>query len=168
VDLAEVVSDTLRSLEVSLRHRGFHLTFESQAGPPVEAEVDTDAVAQAVANLVDNAVKYSDGAREITVRLAREGNEAVISVEDHGIGIAADEQDKIFERFHRVRTGLVHDVKGSGLGLSIVRHVVQAHAGRVRVASEPGRGSTFFIHLPLSAADRPDAAALTEVPADGV
>jgi len=168
VDLAEVISDALRSLEVSLRHKGFQLAFEAPAVPLSEAEVDPDAVAQAVANLVDNAVKYSNGAKEIKVHLGREGDEAVISVEDHGIGISPDEQDKIFERFHRVSTGLVHDVKGSGLGLSIVSHVVKAHAGRVRVESEPGRGSTFFIHLPLRAVDRPGAAALTAAPADGV
>jgi two-component system phosphate regulon sensor histidine kinase PhoR len=65
------------------------------------------------------------------------------------VGIAADEHERIFERFHRVSTGLVHDVKGSGLGLTIVRHVAEAHGGRVSVESEVGAGSTFRLHLPV-------------------
>ena len=107
-------------------------------------------MAQAVANLVDNAVKYSDGAKQVTVTIERAGNEVVVHVQDRGIGISADEQEKIFERFHRVSTGLIHDVKGSGLGLSIVSHIVKAHRGTVTVKSEPGRGSTFTIRLPLA------------------
>ena len=71
-----------------------------------------------------------------------------IAVRDRGIGIARDEQRRIFERFHRVGTGLVHDVKGSGLGLSIVHHIVAAHGGRVTVVSEPGKGSSFTMLLP--------------------
>jgi len=70
-------------------------------------------------------------------------------VRDWGMGIPRDEQEKIFDRFHRVSTGLVHDVKGSGLGLAIVRHVVSAHGGAVEVDSRPGQGSTFSIRLPL-------------------
>jgi signal transduction histidine kinase len=71
-------------------------------------------------------------------------------VRDFGIGIARDEQRRIFERFHRVGTGLVHDVKGSGLGLSIVHHIVAAHGGAITVDSEPGKGSTFTMRLPVA------------------
>ena len=94
-------------------------------------------------------VKYSNEERSIEVKLDRTNGEAIISVTDHGIGIPRDEQERIFERFHRVSTGLVHDVKGSGLGLSLVRHIAEAHGGSVAVESEVGRGSTFTIHLPL-------------------
>jgi two-component system phosphate regulon sensor histidine kinase PhoR len=76
----------------------------------------------------------------------------VLSVCDRGIGIPRGEQEKIFDRFHRVGTALVHEVKGSGLGLSIVRHIVQVHGGRVEVESDPGKGSTFSIVLPLAGA----------------
>jgi signal transduction histidine kinase len=76
----------------------------------------------------------------------------VVAVHDHGVGIPREELGKIFERFHRVGSGLVHDVKGSGLGLSIVHHIAAAHGGRVTVVSEPGRGSTFTLHLPAAGA----------------
>jgi signal transduction histidine kinase len=167
VDLSDVMSDTLRSLEVSLKHKGFALTYESPADPLPLLTIDPDAIAQAVANLIDNAVKYSNGANRIKVGLERRPDEMVISVRDYGIGISRDEQEKIFERFHRVSTGLVHDVKGSGLGLSIVSHIVSAHGGKVEVESELGKGSTFSIHLPLGAKSR-GAVPLTAAPMDQV
>ena len=155
VDLEELVSETLRTFGVRLRQSGFRVVFHGPEAPLPPVRLDPMAVAQSMSNLIDNAVKYSgepgDENREIAVTLRREGNEAVISVRDHGIGIPRDEQKKIFDRFHRVGTGLVHDVKGSGLGLSIVQHIVQAHEGRVTVESRIGEGSTFSIHLPLAA-----------------
>jgi signal transduction histidine kinase len=149
-DIIELVSDTLRTLELSLKHKGFRLDLHTPAEPIPPVDVDVDALAQALANLVDNAVKYSDGGKEISVSVQRNKSDVVIAVKDQGIGISPDEQHKIFERFHRVSTGLIHDVKGSGLGLSIVNHIVKAHGGSVVVESELGRGSTFFIRLPLS------------------
>jgi len=95
-------------------------------------------------------MKYSAETRDIRIGLDRQGDVAVLSVADRGIGIARGDQQKIFDRFHRVAGGLVHDVRGSGLGLSIVDHVVRAHGGRVTVDSDPGRGSTFVVHLPLA------------------
>ena len=83
---------------------------------------------------------------------------AMVAVRDHGIGIPRSEQAKIFERFHRVPTGLVHDVKGSGLGLAIVRHIVEAHGGRLTLVSAPGEGSTFTLRLPLRPAVNAEAA----------
>ena len=147
-DLAEVVAETLSSFEVRLKQSGFRVTFE-RPDAAVPVRIEPGALAQSVANLVDNAVKYSNGSREIVVEVAREDGDAVLSVQDWGVGIPRAEQEKIFDRFHRVSTGLVHDVKGSGLGLAIVQHIVQAHGGRVRVSSRPGQGSTFAIHLPL-------------------
>ena len=154
-DLGEVVADVLRTFQVRLSHTGFRIDLDAPAEglPPVR--MDAAAIAQAFHNLLDNAVKYSGDSREIHVRLRRDGGEVVVAVQDHGVGIAPSEQEKIFDRFHRVGNSLVHDVKGSGLGLSIVRHVVAAHGGRVVVESQPGHGSTFSIRLPVDGAAEP-------------
>ncbi len=151
-DLESVVTETLRTFRVSLAQSGFTIDYHPPAAPlPLPLlQLDAQAVAQAVGNLLDNAVKYSGESRRVEVGVRREGEQAVVWVKDHGVGIPRDQQDKIFDRFHRVSSGLVHDVKGSGLGLAIVRHSVEAHGGRVEVESRAGAGSTFFICLPLA------------------
>lgn len=155
VDVSELVSETLRTFGVRLRQNGFRVVFDGPSSPLPPVRVDPGAIAQSLSNLLDNAVKYSyqTESKEIRVGLRREGDSVAISVQDHGIGIPRDEQKKIFDRFHRVGTGLVHDVKGSGLGLSIVQHIVQAHGGQLTVESRAGEGSTFFILLPIEAPD---------------
>lgn len=148
-DVRDVVCETLRTFEVRMRQNGFDIVVTGAETPLPPARIDAGAIAQSLSNLLDNAVKYSGDKKEVTVGLRRDGNWIVISVRDHGVGIPRDEQEKIFDRFHRVGTGLVHDVKGSGLGLSIVRHIVEAHQGRVTVESRPGEGSTFSLWLPI-------------------
>jgi signal transduction histidine kinase len=111
--------------------------------------VDFESMSLALTNLLDNAMKYSGEAKEIEIRLEQRDGFVRLAVTDHGIGIPREEQKKIFEKFYRVSTGLVHDVKGSGLGLSIVQHIVEAHCGKITVESEAGQGSTFMIHLPV-------------------
>ena len=159
-DLRDVVEPVVHSFAVRLEHEGFELDFVPPARPLPAVAVDRDAIGQALHNLLDNAIKYSGDVRRIGVTLGREGNEIVLAVQDHGIGIASAEQRKIFDRFHRAGSTLVHDVKGAGLGLSIVQHIVHAHRGQVTVESEPQRGSTFRIHLPVSASATPPGAAL--------
>lgn len=153
-DVRRVVESTLQSFDMYLKHSGFtaSLDLPDEALPWIEA--DREALGLALHNLLDNAVKYSGEARAIEVRLARAGDEIVVAVRDHGVGIPAGEQRKIFDRFHRVSTGLIHEVKGSGLGLSLVQHIVQVHGGRITVDSEPGRGSTFTIRLPIGSEAR--------------
>jgi two-component system phosphate regulon sensor histidine kinase PhoR len=148
-DAGEVVAETLRTFEVRLRQDGFTVVFERPDAPLPPVRIDAGAIAQSLSNLLDNAVKYSRDNKGIAVSLGRRGDSIVIAVRDHGIGIPRDDLSKIFDRFHRVSTGLVHDVKGSGLGLAIVRHIVEAHHGHVEVDSRPGEGSTFSIHLPI-------------------
>jgi signal transduction histidine kinase len=149
-DIREVLTSTVKAFEVRLSQRGFDIDLSAPAKPIPKAALDADAIGLAVTNLLDNAVKYSGDSKRIEVRLGYLDGDISISVTDHGIGIPRDEREKIFEKFHRVGTGLVHDVKGSGLGLSIVKHIVDAHNGRVTVDSRIGAGSTFTIHLPVS------------------
>jgi signal transduction histidine kinase len=149
-----VVVDTLKTFDVVLEQNGFTLNLEKPSFPLPQVVIDPDAIAQALINLLDNAVKYSSGSKEIGVKLAEHGDTVMISVIDHGVGIASEEREKVFEKFYRVGNCLVHDVKGSGLGLSIVKHIVEAHHGRVTVESEPGRGSAFIIHLPVDQSAR--------------
>jgi signal transduction histidine kinase len=148
--IESVVADTLKTFEVVLEQNGFTLNLERPSLPLPQVVIDPDAIEQAFINLLDNAVKYSGDSKEIEVRLAEQGDIVTISVIDHGVGIASEEREKVFEKFYRVGNSLVHDVKGSGLGLSIVKHIVEAHHGRVTVESAPGSGSKFIIHLPVN------------------
>ena len=154
-DVVELVEQTVAAFEMPLRDRGVAISLDAQPAPPLL--LDRDAIAQVLMNLLDNAVKYSNGRAAIDVRVAAVGDEVHIAVRDRGIGIPPSEQKKIFEKFYRAGSTLVHDVKGSGLGLSIVQHVVRAHGGRVEVESTPGEGSTFTIVLPAA---RPEHAAV--------
>jgi signal transduction histidine kinase len=115
--------------------------------PPLK--VDREAIARSLLNLVNNAVKYSSSDKYLGVTVYRSNGSVKLQVADHGIGIPPAEQHKIFEKFYRVGDPLVHNTKGSGLGLSLVRHIVLAHGGEVSVDSTPGKGSVFTITLPV-------------------
>jgi len=115
-------------------------------GPGPYVHVDPAAIEQALANLLDNAVKYSDTIKEIAVRVRNDHHWAIVEIADRGVGVAAADQDRIFDRFYRASSGLHRP--GFGLGLPIVRELVEAHGGRVDVTSVPGAGSTFRISLP--------------------
>jgi signal transduction histidine kinase len=148
-DVTEIVEETLKSFDVRLNQNGFQVHLEMPETPLPLAKIDSAAIAQALVNLLDNAAKYSGEEREIKVRVAQKEGFITIAVTDYGVGIPVQEQEKIFEKFYRVSTGLVHDVKGSGLGLSIVKHIVEAHQGKVSVKSRQGDGTTFTIYLPI-------------------
>ena len=147
-DLAELVRNTLESYRFQIEQNGF--AFEENIAsdiPPVN--VDREAIARSLLNLVNNALKYSKDQKFIGVSLYRSNGGVKLEVRDRGIGIAPAEQDKIFEKFYRCGDPLVHNTKGSGLGLSLVKHIAQAHGGNVFVESTPERGSKFTIALPI-------------------
>ncbi len=148
-DLKRVVADALEIFEPQFKQGGFAVTVDMpEAMPPVE--MDSQAIAQCVINLVDNAVKYAGDTKEIAVRVSADGDgRARVAVTDRGIGVAPRDAERIFEKFTRAETGLVHNVKGSGLGLALVRHIARAHGGDVVLQSIPGAGSTFTLELPL-------------------
>lgn len=115
----------------------------------VEIYADQNHFANAVFNLLDNAIKYSSESPQIKLELSVVGKELSIAVSDKGIGLNRDEQRQIFDKFYRVPTGNLHDVKGFGLGLNYVKYMVEAHQGKIDLDSAPGEGSTFTITLNL-------------------
>jgi signal transduction histidine kinase len=143
-----LVRDTLEAFAYPLEQQGFEVKVNVARDLP-EVPMDADAVGQALANLVDNAVKYSSTERVITVEARREGERLALSVADRGIGVPPAEHARIFEKFYRVGQSETQGRRGSGVGLALVRHVVQAHGGEVTVQSAPGRGSRFTLWLPL-------------------
>jgi two-component system sensor histidine kinase SenX3 len=114
--------------------------------------LDADAVGQALANLIDNAIKYSDDERALTVDARVADGWLILAVSDRGLGIAPEEQPKIFEKFYRVGRSDTQGRRGSGVGLALVRHIAEAHGGTIAVESVPGEGSRFSLRLPLGGA----------------
>ncbi|PYS58886.1 MAG: sensor histidine kinase, partial [Acidobacteria bacterium] len=148
-DIADLVRNTLDSYRYQIEQQGFALQESIDSSLPV-VRVDREAIARAVVNLVNNALKYSAEEKFLGVKLYRDNGAVKLEVEDHGIGIARRDQSKIFEKFYRTGDPLVHNTKGSGLGLSLVRHITEAHGGEIAVESTPGKGSRFILSLPLA------------------
>jgi signal transduction histidine kinase len=146
--LGEIVSTTMERVQ----HKGFEIRLELQEGlRPIQA--DRASLTQAIHNLLDNAVKYSAARKEAVVRVYSNRESLVIAVQDFGIGIESQEINRVFERFYRGGDQLTRAVRGSGLGLTLVKQIAEAHGGTVQVESEPGEGSTFSIRLPLERMD---------------
>jgi signal transduction histidine kinase len=139
-------------MQYPLEQQQFTLNVVVQDGLP-PANVDRDAIEQAILNLLSNAMKYSGDARVIDLELAGTNGEAQIRVADRGVGINPEELLKIFEQFYRVPTKDNEGIPGTGLGLTLVQHITEGHGGRVTVESVAGEGSTFVIHLPLKDID---------------
>lgn len=148
VDLRGIIRATVRAISPVAENRGLSVLL-AIPDKPVMVMGDEDALAIVVNNLVDNAVKYTSQGGSVKVSLRYDGGEALLSVEDSGIGIPEADLDRIFERFYRVDKARSRELGGTGLGLSIVKHILLAHGGRVAVESELGRGSQFSAWLPL-------------------
>jgi len=147
-NLTEVVEDIIKTYDYHLKSKGFACTLSFQKDLP-NVLIDTTAVSEALINLLDNAIKYSNGSKEIELRVGSDMNEVFIEVKDYGLGISTENQQYIFDKFFRVPTGAVHNAKGTGLGLTLVSRIMDAHGGSVKVESQPGEGSSFKLVFPI-------------------
>jgi PAS domain S-box-containing protein len=147
-DLGQLVRNTTKAMEaLSDRHR----LVSELVTEPLVATLDAKRVEQVLRNLLDNAIKYSPAGGTVTVQVYGDQQQILLAVSDEGIGIPAEEWDRIFERFHRVENEITRRLRGAGLGLAVCRGIVEAHGGRIWVESQPGAGSTFCFTLPVQA-----------------
>jgi signal transduction histidine kinase len=148
LDAARLAHDVTEEFLREANGNGFSVECASDSGThPVSA--DPEALSRALWNLLDNAVKYSGGNHEIAVQVARANGTVSIAVRDHGIGIPTSEQETIFQKFVRGKASMSGGIQGTGLGLAMVRHIVEAHGGTVNLQSAEGKGSTFTMVLPV-------------------
>lgn len=148
LDVHALIQDVVRSSGMQVSRRNGRIDLELKADIH-HVNGDRIHLTNLLYNLIDNAVKYTEQEPRIRITTTSNDEGVTISVMDNGIGIAASEQRKIFDRLYRVPTGNIHNAKGFGLGLSYVRTVVERHRGRIRLESTPGRGSTFHIFIPF-------------------
>ncbi len=148
-EVGRIVNEVVEAYRFQIEQQGFALEVDVPEGLP-EIQLDHEALGQALINLVNNAIKYSQHEKRIKITARHADGRILLAVADRGIGIVKAEQKKIFEKFYRAENSLVHDTKGSGLGLALVRHIMDAHGGSVELESAPGKGSTFTLVLPVA------------------
>lgn len=148
--LNDLILDVVESLSVLDIAASIHLTAELQVDQLLDVTGDESQLVRLIANLVTNALQYTPAGGKVTVTLAQEDQQALIQVQDTGVGIAAEDQAHIFDRFYRVNRDRSRHTGGAGLGLAIAQAIVQAHRGTIQVQSAPGKGSIFTIHLPIT------------------
>lgn len=148
-DLNEVVIEVYQSYSYHLYNKGFDFEYEPGIDIP-KIVIDREAVAEAIVNLLDNAVKYSGDTKFIKMVIGSENDSVFIEVQDKGIGISEADQQKVFDKFYRVSSGLVHTTKGTGLGLSLVKQIMDAHKGNIILKSKVDEGSSFKLLFPIN------------------
>jgi two-component system, OmpR family, sensor kinase len=153
VALAPILDEALRRVAPDARRRSVRVALAPS--PSLVARAAPGATGLAIANLLENAVKFSPAGGDVVVRVVAEGDDAVIMVVDHGPGVDDDEVERLFERFHRGTASQSSDAPGVGLGLAISRALVERQGGRIAVTSTPGGGATFSVRLPLAAGSTP-------------
>ena len=146
-DVPEAVRDALEECKPLIESGGFTVETDFPDGLP-QVMADAGALSTAMQNLIANSIKYSDGSKWIKISAANGGDRLKIAVEDKGMGISGDELRKIFEPFYRSKVVVDAQISGNGLGLNLVKKIVEAHGGKVSVESSPGKGSVFTIELP--------------------
>ena len=148
VDLHELIRQAVDHLSLQVHQREGTISTQLDASHPV-IQGDHNHLSNVIHNLLDNANKYSDHSPEIAISTINMNGGIQIMIEDKGIGMTKEDQKHIFDKFYRVHTGNLHDVKGFGLGLSYVKAITSAHQGSIEVKSELGKGSKFSIYLPV-------------------
>ena len=143
-DIHELIREVVKNNQVAVESKGGKVHLELNAKSTVK-KVDRLHLTNVIYNLLDNAIKYNDSIPVLTITTTDHGSDLRISVSDNGIGIRTEDQGKVFHKFYRVPTGDLHDVKGFGLGLNYAKLIVEKHGGKISVASEVGKGSTFVI-----------------------
>lgn len=147
-DLNSILDKILNTYKFHLQNKGFNLIYKkSENIEPIYA--DEEALSEALINLIDNAMKYSKETKEISITTGNEKDNSYVEIRDKGIGIKEEEQKKVFEKFYRVSTGLIHTVKGTGLGLTLVKQIIDMHHGTIDLKSKYGKGSTFKLSFPV-------------------
>ena len=145
--VCEPVRSVVKFLETLAQEKNIQII--TDCDPSLEIEINRQLFEQALSNLLDNAIKYSEKGSEVCVTAHKSNHEALIEVKDKGCGIPRDQLPRIFERFFRVDRARARDTGGAGLGLSIARHIINLHSGRIDVSSGVGQGSLFTIRIPL-------------------
>ncbi|GMQ95066.1 MAG: hypothetical protein BMS9Abin13_176 [Patescibacteria group bacterium] len=147
----DVVDEVVRTLSPMAEHKSITLKYSSPS-ERIFVLADKDKFYLSIENIIDNAIKYTprDKGAEIEITITKKANKAVIAVRDEGIGIAKDDQSRIFSKFFRAGSAAAHKISGTGLGLFIVRKIIEHHNGRLYFESEEGAGTTFSIELPLA------------------
>jgi signal transduction histidine kinase len=148
VDLRDLVLDAVESARPRAEAGGVELTLAAGSVPRISGEAAR--LAQVLDNLVSNAIKFTPSGGRIDVVLSLYGAHVRVEISDTGIGIAEQERERLFERFFRSQTALEREIQGTGLGLYISKAIVEAHGGRIGVASEAGEGTTFIVELPVA------------------
>lgn len=147
LDVHELIEKVVSSFELIIKEKKAQLSFDYKANNKVFMG-DESHMNNILRNLIDNALKYSLGSPRVKIKTRNVSNGIEISISDNGLGISAEDQAKVFEKFFRVHTGNKHDVKGFGLGLSYVQKMIQLHKGNIKVKSQLNKGSEFIIYLP--------------------
>ncbi|MGW9973525.1 two-component system histidine kinase PnpS [Staphylococcus saprophyticus] len=143
VSLSEIAESTIKNMQNIAEEK--QITIVNEIKPDIVIDANKDKVSQVALNLLSNAVSYSKASSEVIVRVYKDANKRIMEVQDFGIGISAEDQQHIFERFYRADKARSRDSGGTGLGLSITKHIMEAHNGRINVFSRPNEGSTFRV-----------------------
>jgi two-component system phosphate regulon sensor histidine kinase PhoR len=146
-DITELIKAAVKSQ--SIEHANKEVSIQYNFIGNNKTQVDALHITNVILNLLDNAVKYSGAQAKIEIEVIEQDQTILIKVKDNGPGITKEEQERIFDKFYRVHTGNIHNIKGFGLGLAYVKSIVEAHNGEIGVISEISKGSTFWFTLPI-------------------